>query len=94
MVNGRRTNTSVLPLEVEVDHYTGVPEDNRLCVVRDLSLNGDFFFFYVLVPFVNNIFALFAKIGSKIFQKRKLQSYSKGRNFQCCCPLLLFHRLC
>lgn len=55
----------VLPLELEVGRYKGVPEDKRLCKVCDLSLIEDEFHFMFYCPlYVNLRTVLFAKIQS------------------------------
>lgn len=56
----------VLPLEVEVGRYKGVPEEDRLCAVCDLSLVEDEFHFMFYCPLYNDLRnVLFEKIQCK-----------------------------
>ena len=58
--------SGALPLAVEVGRYTGIPEEQRLCVVCDLGVVEDEFHFMFHCPLYNNLrLSLFEKMQDK-----------------------------
>ena len=58
--------SGALPLAVEVGRYTGIPEEQRLCVVCDLGVVEDEFHFMFHCPMYNNLrLSLFEKMQDK-----------------------------